>query len=389
MQARQLKAHTPAPHRRAADRAAFPLQSVAVTAAPTDIATPATRPITQSPGWETARLKALGRIAILDSGPEASFDRVTGLACRLFGVPHALISLVDSHRLWFKSHAGWPQGEAGRDGSFCAHAILRDDVMVVPDASLDPHFFRHPWVAGAPGIRFYAGQPLSATSGEHIGTLCVMDCVPRRFDAQNRADLAALAKIVERELHIRELAEAHMGLMDELDSARKECMVDPALETLNRSALSRILPGERQRARREGSCLMLALIDLNHVRTLDATMGMPMAEHLLCAVAERMRRALRPYDLLGRWAGHEFMLVCPNVDPSAAAIIVERVRREIVAPYQAADGSELCINVNIGAVVCDFSSADIAEAGLIDVAREALVEARLSGRSNTRVRALT
>jgi diguanylate cyclase (GGDEF)-like protein len=338
---------------------------------------------------EAARLQALDRIAILDSPPEASFDRVAGLARRLFGLPYALVSLVDADRLWFKSREGWPQAEAPRDGSFCTHAIQHDDIMVVPDATQDPRFFRHPWVTRKPAIRFYAGQPLSATSGEHIGTLCLMGCAPRKFDAQERADLAALAKIVERELHIRELAEKHLDLMEELDTARKECMVDPALQTLNRSALSRILPSERQRARRDGNCMMLALIDLSHVRALDETMGMPVAERLLTEVALRMRKALRPYDLLGRWAGHEFMLVCPNVQPEASAGIVERVRREIVAPHRAADGSEFSVNVNIGAVVCDFSSADIAEAGLIDVAREALAEARLSGRSTSRVRALS
>jgi PAS domain S-box-containing protein len=156
------------------------------------------------PDEEKHRLIELRRYAILDSSPEPRFDRITALARRLFKVPVALISLVDEQRQWFKSHPGTDLEQTARDISFCTHAIRGEDVMVVPDATLDPRFAENPLVTGEPHIRFYAGAPLITPSGFHVGTLCLNDSVPRvPLTGEEKANLADLAGMVVDEMEFR------------------------------------------------------------------------------------------------------------------------------------------------------------------------------------------
>src|SRR5689334_6142536 len=128
-----------------------------------------------SPPNEVQRLAALHSLNILDTPAEERFDRIIRTATRLFDVPIALISLVDTNRQWFKSLLGLSVSETPRSISFCAYTILGADMLVIPDMLDDPRFADHPWVAGTLHIRFYAGCPLSAPDGSRVGTLCIMD----------------------------------------------------------------------------------------------------------------------------------------------------------------------------------------------------------------------
>ncbi len=130
---------------------------------------------------EQERLAELHALEILDTKPEARFERVTRLARRLFDVPIALVSLVDDDRQWFKSAQGIAFAETPRRDSFCAHAILRDDVMVVTDARADERFRDNRFVLDTPGIRFYAGCPIRTPAGAKVGTLCVVGHEVRDF----------------------------------------------------------------------------------------------------------------------------------------------------------------------------------------------------------------
>jgi GAF domain-containing protein len=143
-----------------------------------------------------ASLRALG---VLDTPPEDRFERYTEAACDSFGVPIALITLVDDDRQWFKSHRGLPLSESPRDESVCAHAILGADVFQVPDLLEDPRFADNPAVTAGRG-RFYAGAPLILDDGTRVGTLCVIDHRPRLLDDEQLEELRRLARAVVVEL---------------------------------------------------------------------------------------------------------------------------------------------------------------------------------------------
>jgi phosphoribosyl 1,2-cyclic phosphodiesterase/CheY-like chemotaxis protein len=152
------------------------------------------------PENETERLAALHNLAILDTQREERFDRLTRIAAAALGVPVALVSLIDADRQWFKSACGIEGGETPRDMSFCAHAILQHDVMIVADALLDERFADNPAVTGGPRVRFYAGCPLILDDGCCVGTLCLIDQRPRQLDAQEIKLLRDLAGLVVEEL---------------------------------------------------------------------------------------------------------------------------------------------------------------------------------------------
>jgi PAS domain S-box-containing protein len=161
---------------------------------------------------EAERLAALRALGILDSPPEPRFDAITRSATRLFQVPTALISLVDANRQWFKSRVGLEAPETSRDISFCGHAILRDEGLVVEDATADPRFADNPLVTGPLGLRFYAGYPLKSPDGLPWGTLCLLDYQPRTFDAAQREALKDLALIAESELRVEAALRAEQRL---------------------------------------------------------------------------------------------------------------------------------------------------------------------------------
>jgi hypothetical protein len=155
------------------------------------------------PPDEEQRLLALRRLQILDTPPEARFDRFTDAACESLEVPIALITLVDADRQWFKSRHGLEVQQTSRDESVCAHAILGSDVLQVPDLLEDARFADNPAVAGAGRARFYAGAPLVLDDGSKVGTLCVVDHRPRLLNTQQLDELRRLARGVVDELQRR------------------------------------------------------------------------------------------------------------------------------------------------------------------------------------------
>lgn len=152
------------------------------------------------PANEHERLGALRQLAILDTETEERFDRVTRIAAAAFGVPIALVSLVDHERQWFKSCFGLPGRETHRDEAFCAHVVHSGTEMIVQDTLLDDRFAENPLVLNEPRIRFYAGVPLTLQNGACIGTLCLIDTRPRELDADELAMLRDLRNIVLIEL---------------------------------------------------------------------------------------------------------------------------------------------------------------------------------------------
>jgi sigma-B regulation protein RsbU (phosphoserine phosphatase) len=180
------------------------------------------------PQDETRRLAALHALDLLDTPPEERFDRITRLLALVMRVPMAFLTLVDADRQWFKSSCGLGTPQTPRAISFCGHAILSDEAMVVPDAAEDRRFRDSPLVTGEPYIRFYAGHPLNGPGGHKIGTLCIADRRPRTLRGDEVEALAEMARLVERELgmvevvHLqRELIASQGRLTHELSQAAK------------------------------------------------------------------------------------------------------------------------------------------------------------------------
>jgi GAF domain-containing protein len=154
------------------------------------------------PEDEIQRLAALYELLCLDTPPEERFDRIVQFASDEFDAPVVLLSLIDRDRQWFKAKIGMDVCETARDVSFCSHAILSPNNMIVQDAKRDPRFFDNPLVTSAPHVRFYAGAPLELSPGCRVGTLCILDTKPRTFDEIDHSILRSLRDLIVQELRM-------------------------------------------------------------------------------------------------------------------------------------------------------------------------------------------
>ncbi|MCU1564198.1 MAG: eukaryotic-like serine/threonine-protein kinase [Arthrobacter sp.] len=158
---------------------------------------------TPAANHEEGRMRAVERYRILDTPSDGAFDRIAGLAARMFSVPVAIVSVVDQDRIWFKAHHGTDVSEIGRDPGLCASAILQDETWVIENAATDPRTLANPLVAGDFGLQFYAGAPLRTPDGYNLGTICILDREPRTFSAEDARTLEDLAAIVMNDLEMR------------------------------------------------------------------------------------------------------------------------------------------------------------------------------------------
>jgi signal transduction histidine kinase len=172
------------------------------------------------PPDEQGRLAVLHDARVLDTLPETDFDDIAVLASEICGTPISLVSLVDTDRQWFKAKVGLELDETGRDDSFCAHAIHGSELLEVPDAGVDPRFTDNPLVRGDQKFRFYAGAPVLLDGTHAVGTVCVLDNVPRELTAGQRRALRSLARHASVQLELRRYArhaDKIAGRMRQLD----------------------------------------------------------------------------------------------------------------------------------------------------------------------------
>ncbi|GAC1622935.1 MAG: sensor domain-containing diguanylate cyclase [Nevskia sp.] len=245
---------------------------------------------------ESSRLSTLRALKILDTSPEERFDRLTRLARRLFGVPIALISLVDEDRQWFKSVQGIDAAETPRAISFCGHAILGDEMFLVPDAQLDHRFSDNPLVTGNPKIRFYAGFPLSVPNGSKLGTLCLIDREPRALNEDDCDLLEDLAKMAEQEI-----AAVQAATMDDLTMLS------------NRRGFTALAQHALNVCKRHSWNAALFFFDLTLFKQINDRYGHAEGDRALCSFAAILRSVFRDSDVVGRLGGDEFVVLLTNV----------------------------------------------------------------------------
>lgn len=194
---------------------------------------------------EQARLQALHSYKILDTDPEKGFDDLTILASHICETPVALISLIDADRQWFKSKVGISVSETPREVAFCNLAIQQPDLFVVPDATKDPRFSSNPFVVSDPKIRFYAGAPFTSSDGHPLGTLCVVDVVPRELTEKQQNALLALSRQVQAQFELRKnLLDLRVALQerDRAEADRDRTIVELRNALENVGHLSSMLP---------------------------------------------------------------------------------------------------------------------------------------------------
>jgi len=320
------------------------------------------------PANEAERIDSLRQMLLLATPDEASFDRITRIAQRLFHAPIVLISLIDADRQWFKSCVGLPVRETGRDVSFCGHAIMNKALFVIEDAREDPRFADNPLVVNPPHVIFYAGRPLRNADGHMVGTLCVIDHEPRVFSPADRRSLDDLGYWVEAVFRNRDLCETQIEVIGELEEARRGALLDPMLNLWTHDAVLEICRREVRRAFNGKRPLSVAIVAITNLDAIRAQHGDDAARPALIEGAKSLLTLLRSFDTLGRFGEHEFIAILPDADATLAAELVARVRDGMDCPILL--GEDIAeLTVRIGHACADFVRHTPQAADLIDAAR--------------------
>jgi len=287
------------------------------------------------PSDESQRLQTLRDLRLLDTPPEERFDRVTRLAKQLFSTEIALVSLVDADRQWFKSRQGLDAEETARDISFCGHAILDDEPLIVHDAAADPRFSDNPLVAGAPNIRFYAGYHVSAPDGSRVGTLCVIDNTPKQVTNEQRELLADLARMVEEEL-----------------ISANEATTDPTTGFSTRKGFVGVADHLVSLCKRRREPVTLLMLQLENLEYIEEQHGRYAGDTAIVELSHLLKTSFRESDVIGRVAIDTFAILLPST--SLEGSIVARGRFDARMSARNSDSSRAHeLNLDLHAVAYD------------------------------------
>jgi diguanylate cyclase (GGDEF)-like protein len=344
------------------------------------------------PDNEEARLQALRSLDILDSAPEQGFDDLVAIAAAICAVPMASVSLIDADRQWFKARVGIEDPETSRDTAFCAHAILQPDAMtLVEDARSDPRFADNPLVTGDPNIRFYAGAPLVTGEGHALGTLCVIDDKPRRLEGYQLEAMQALSRQVTRLLELRRVSRA-LGLQlrerewyeqqlqqyqQQLErqnaDLEEQTRTDPLTGLPNRRAFAAALALSMERSLREGRRLSVAMLDIDHFKTINDLHGHATGDEVLVAIGGLLRSQFAAGGMAARHGGEEFVLLLEDCSADEARLQCELIRQSVgLLPVG------LPVTVSIG--VSEYRRRDDSVEAMLKRADEAMYAAKSGGR---------
>ena len=314
------------------------------------------------PADEDQRLRDLERYGIFEADSDEHFDRILDLTAAIFQTPIVALSLVEADRQWFLAKRGLEVRETPREMAFCAHAIVHDEVMVVPDARADERFRSNPLVFADPHIRFYAGAPLQTTEGHNLGTLCVIDREPRDLGPEQRELLHRLAQLAMRELELRRLA--HL------------C---PITGLPTRHLFLSIGAREFDRARRGQYPLSLLLFDLDNLRLINNRWGHAAGDQVLTDLAQLARTFLQPQDFAARLGDGEFALLLVGTERDQAMALADGLRTAVTHLPGIHSHSDFRLHISGGFTV--LSPSDQRFTDLIDRAERALELAKGNGRN--------
>ncbi len=284
---------------------------------------------------ESARLSALRSYCVLETGREARFDDLTCLASTICETPVSLVSLVDTNQR---------------------------DLFVVPDANEDARFAKHPLVVDSPRVRFYAGAPLITPQDYRLGTLCVIDFVPRQLQPKQLDILRILGRQVMCQLELN-----------------LQAMRDPLTGLYNRRQLEESLHREVLRARRFGGTVGVMAIDVDHFKRVNDTLGHEVGDRALRGIAEELASCVREEDIACRAGGEEFVIILPGTGRTALRARAEAVRRTIERAQIPAGEGVLKLTVSIG--LASFPAYGDTGQAVLRAADVALYKAKGAGRN--------
>jgi diguanylate cyclase (GGDEF)-like protein len=267
-----------------------------------------------TPKNEVTPLKELRSLNITGTPEDERFDRLARLAKRMFKVKTALITLVDENHQWLKSCIGLPENVTLRDISFGRHAIHGNEIFVIPDATKDERFADDPLVVNDPSIRFYAEIPLRHLDNRKIGTLCIIDTMPRNLDEDDLEILKDLAELIEHEVIATQLSS-----------------LDDLTRISNRRGFITIAQHSLDICARQAISATLVFFDLNNFKFVNNKFGHAEGDKMLKAFANQMRNAFRDSDLFARLGSDEFVVLLTNTSNKSTEEILDRFQQSIDA----------------------------------------------------------
>lgn len=352
---------------------------------------------------EADRLAALARYNILDTLPEPAYDDVVEIASCVAGTPIALITLLDQDRQWFKARVGMARESTPRDHSFCKYLLQLPlgEMLIVPDAQVDPRFAKSPLVISDPDIRFYMGAPLVTHDQHVLGALCVIDHVVRYPTIQQVKALQALARQVmqllelrhrnheirellsERAVQMRELSNYQVLLEQHNRQLLTESRTDRLTKIGNRAALDQYLLTAHQDCIVLHQPLSILLIDVDYFKPYNDQFGHPAGDSVLQQLAALLHDSCRTTDFAARYGGEEFMLILPETTARTALQVAERLRRRIEQEEFA--HRQVTVSIGIARMIPRRDEQAIGVPELINRADQALYQAKGAGRNQVRL----
>ena len=333
---------------------------------------------------ESERLRAVRRCEILDTPPDSAIDRITALAAHIYKVPIAIVSIVDSDRIWFKSRYGLDLRQVPRDPGLCASAILGRTPWIVTDAALDPRTQGHPLVTGQYALRFYAAALLTTTDGHNVGTLSVIDKHPRSIGETQIAVLQDLASMIMNEIELRvSLKQAWQlddALLEQLLKAKQDAEHTAKHDALtgvgNRRKFDEAYSVEINRIQRYGGELCIMVADIDNFKKINDRYGHGVGDEVLAQFAELLCKLVRPTDVVARIGGEEFVVLMPHTGVSKAVVTADRVRASLAAQRV----STLMEPVTVSIGVAELEKGESRDS-ILHRADRALYHAKRTGRN--------
>lgn len=333
------------------------------------------------PKNEKERLEALESLQVLDTPINPVFERITRITKNFFGVPIVAISIIDSERQWFKSTQGLNVCQNDLNTSFCAHAILQDDIFIVLDPLSDERFKDNPLVIGDPNIRFYAGCPVQIEGGFNIGTLCIIDSKPHTLDEDQLNMLRDMAGLVREELRNYHQKYSQLQIIKALDKATRAKLIDNLTGVWNRGGIEINLQENITLAQQQNYELLVGIYDIDNFKHINDTYGHNAGDAVIRDICKTIVMNLEDDDIIGRWGGEEFVIISKIKDNvKSTQLKIDNARAQIASNPVVYEDIEINVSVTIGLTVVKPNNKE-SILKVIERADRALYQGKGSGKN--------